>query len=113
MFRRRALRARRLPDSSVGAAVRAGAIVVAAALAIFYLRQSTAVAARGYEIDNLAVTLADVRAEQQQLIMAVAQTIAAHMGPNREGQNQFQILAALTKLRRAACDPRLVAPNRP
>jgi hypothetical protein len=49
------------------------AIVVAAALAIFYLSQSTGVAARGYEIDNLAVTLADRRAEQQQLIMAVAQ----------------------------------------
>jgi hypothetical protein len=48
------------------------AIVVAAALAIFYLSQSTGVAARGYEIDTLAVTLADRRAEQQQLITAVA-----------------------------------------
>ena len=49
------------------------AIVVAAALAIFYLSQSTGVAARGYEIDTLAVTLAERRAEQQQLIAAVAQ----------------------------------------
>ena len=49
------------------------AIIVAAALAIFYLTQSTGVAARGYEIDDLAVTLASRRAEQQQLIMAVAQ----------------------------------------
>jgi hypothetical protein len=49
------------------------AIVVAAALAIFYLSQSTGVAARGYEIDDLAGTLAARRAEQQQLIMAVAQ----------------------------------------
>ena len=48
------------------------AIVVAAALAIFYLSQSTGVAARGYEIDSLAVALADRRAEQQQLITAVA-----------------------------------------
>jgi hypothetical protein len=48
------------------------AIVVAAALAIFYLSQSTGVAARGYEIDGLALTLADRRAEQQQLITAVA-----------------------------------------
>jgi hypothetical protein len=48
-------------------------IVVAAALAIFYLSQSTGVAARGYEIDNLAATLADRQAEQQQLIAAVAQ----------------------------------------
>ena len=49
------------------------AIVVAAALAIFYLSQSTGVAARGYEIDSLALTLADRKAEQQQLITAVAQ----------------------------------------
>lgn len=49
------------------------AIVVAAGLAIFYLSQSTGVAARGYEIDTLAATLADRRAEQQQLVMAVAQ----------------------------------------
>jgi hypothetical protein len=48
------------------------AIVVAAALAIFYLSQSTGVAARGYEIDTLALTLADRRAEQQQLLTAVA-----------------------------------------
>jgi hypothetical protein len=48
-------------------------IVIAAALAIFYLSQSTGVAARGYEIDTLALTLAERRAEQQQLITAVAQ----------------------------------------
>ena len=48
-------------------------IVVACALAIFYLSQSTGVAARGYEIDNLAATLADRRAEQQQLIMAIGE----------------------------------------
>jgi hypothetical protein len=48
------------------------AIIVAAALAIFYLSQSTGVAARGYEIDTLASTLAESRAEQQQLISAVA-----------------------------------------
>ena len=49
------------------------AIVVAAALAIFYLSQSTGVAARGYEIDGLADTLAERRAEQQQLILAIGQ----------------------------------------
>lgn len=48
------------------------AIIVAAALAIFYLSQSTGVAARGYEIDTLALTLADRRADQQQLLTAVA-----------------------------------------
>jgi hypothetical protein len=49
------------------------AIVVAVALAIFYLSQSTGVAARGYEIDTLALSLAERRADQQQLITAVAQ----------------------------------------
>jgi hypothetical protein len=49
------------------------AIVVACALAIFYLSQSTGVAARGYEIDDLALRLADRRAEQQQLIMAIGE----------------------------------------
>ncbi len=47
------------------------AIVVAAALAIFYLSQSSSVAARGYEIDALEATLADRRAEQQQLILSI------------------------------------------
>ena len=48
-------------------------IVIAAALAIFYLSQSTGVAARGYEIDSLAAQLADRRADQQQLIMAIGE----------------------------------------
>jgi len=49
------------------------AIVVAAGLALFYLSQSTGVAARGYEIDTLAATLAERRASQQQLILAIGQ----------------------------------------
>jgi cell division protein FtsL len=48
-------------------------IVVAAALALFYLSQSTRVAATGYEIDALEATLAGQRAEQQQLIWAIGQ----------------------------------------
>ena len=49
------------------------AIVVAAALALFYLSQSTRVAATGYEIDALQASLAERRAEQQQLIWAIGQ----------------------------------------
>jgi cell division protein FtsL len=49
------------------------AIVIAAALALFYLSQSTRVAATGYEIDGLEATLAQRRAEQQQLIWAIGQ----------------------------------------
>ena len=49
------------------------AIVVAAGLALFYLSQSTHVAATGYEIDALESTLARRHAEQQQLIWAIGQ----------------------------------------
>ena len=49
------------------------AIVVAAALALFYLSQSTRVAATGYEIDTLQAQLAEVRAEQQQLTLEIGQ----------------------------------------
>ena len=52
-----------------------------------------------------------LEALRQQAEASVAQTIASHRGGQREGQAQFQVLAALTKLRRAACDPRLVAPE--
>ncbi|MCA1571406.1 MAG: hypothetical protein LC798_14010 [Chloroflexi bacterium] len=47
------------------------AILVAAGLALFYLSQSTRVAATGYEIDALEATLAERHAEQQQLVWAI------------------------------------------
>jgi hypothetical protein len=47
------------------------AIAVAAAMALFYLSQSTSVAARGYEVDALESLLAERRAEQQQLILEI------------------------------------------
>ena len=47
------------------------AIGLAAAMALFYLSQSTSVAARGYEVDALESLLADRRAEQQQLILEI------------------------------------------
>jgi hypothetical protein len=49
------------------------AILAAAALAFFYLGQSTRVAATGYEIEALGARLAATRAEQQQLIWAIGQ----------------------------------------
>ncbi len=53
-----------------------------------------------------------LEALRQQAEQSVAQVMAATArGGGREGQNQFHVLAALTKLRRAACDPRLVAPE--
>ncbi len=47
------------------------AILVAAGLALFYLSQSTHVAATGYEIDALEASLAQRHAEQQQLVLAI------------------------------------------
>ncbi len=68
------------------------AIAAAVALALFYLSQSSHVAATGYEIDSLQTQVAELRAEQQQLILqigeaqspAVIQQRAAdwlHLGP--------------------------------
>jgi cell division protein FtsL len=47
------------------------AIVAAAALAFFYLSQSSHVAATGYEIDQLEADLARSVAEQQQLLLQI------------------------------------------
>jgi len=45
------------------------ALAAAAGLAFFYLSQSTHVAAIGYQISGLQAQLAELRAEQQQLIL--------------------------------------------
>jgi superfamily II DNA or RNA helicase len=57
-----------------------------------------------------------LEALRQQAEESVNQALAAATGTGAgggpgEGQAQMHILAALTKLRRAACDPRLVAPE--
>ncbi len=52
-----------------------------------------------------------LEALRQQAEESVAQAMAGGAGGGAPGQAQMHILAALTKLRRAACDPRLVAPE--
>ena len=54
-----------------------------------------------------------LEALRQQAEASVSQAISANAqaGGGKQGQNQFHVLAALTRLRRAACDPRLVAPE--
>ncbi|HET7582043.1 MAG TPA: hypothetical protein VFL75_04720 [Candidatus Limnocylindria bacterium] len=49
------------------------ALAVAAGLAFFYLSQSTHVAAIGYQITGLEAQLAELRAEQQQLILQIGE----------------------------------------
>ena len=63
----------RRPPSRIDIRALLVAIVVAAGLALFYLSQSTRVAATGYEIDALEATLAQSHADQQQLIWAIGQ----------------------------------------
>jgi hypothetical protein len=68
--RRRALRR---VDSRLDVRPLLVVIAVAAALALFYLSQSTRVAATGYEIDALESLLAERRAEQQQLVLSIGE----------------------------------------
>ena len=49
------------------------AIAAAAGLGLFYLSQSSHVAATGYEIDGLHAQLADLRGVQQQLIFQIGE----------------------------------------
>jgi len=61
------------------------AIAAAAGLGLFYLSQSTHVAAIGYQIDDLQAQVAQLRAEQQQLTFQIGDarspsTVAAMTG---------------------------------
>jgi hypothetical protein len=47
------------------------AIAAAAGLCLFYLSQSTHVAALGYQIDGLEARVAELRAEEQQLTFEI------------------------------------------
>lgn len=49
------------------------AIVAAAGLGLFYLSQSSHVAATGYEIDGLLAELAELRGAQQQLVFQIGE----------------------------------------
>src|SRR6266511_1806611 len=49
------------------------AIAAAAGLGLFYLSQSSHVAATGYEIDSLQARVAQLRIEQQQLVFEIGE----------------------------------------
>ena len=76
------------------------AIVAAAALAFFYLSQSSHVAATGYEIDQLEADLARSVAEQQQLLLQIGNArspaeitrrarVELHLVPLEDGAVRF------------------------
>lgn len=67
------------------------AIAVAAALAFFYLSQSTRVAATGYELDALEARLAEVRAAQQQLIWEIGRA-RSPAEITKRAERQFELV---------------------
>jgi cell division protein FtsB len=69
--RQRRLAGRRDAVASLSAVL--VAIAAAAGLGLFYLSQSTHVAAIGYQIDDLQARVAQLRAEQQQLTFQIGQ----------------------------------------
>ena len=70
-------RPRRLASRRRGAVASISALLVtiaaAASLGLFYLSQSTHVAAIGYQIDALEAQVAELRAEQQQLTFQIGE----------------------------------------
>lgn len=86
------------------------AIAAAAGLGLFYLSQSTHVAAIGYQIDDLQVRVAELQAEQQQLTFQIGEarspsTVAARAG------NELQLVVVdptLVQFASRSIDPRLL-----
>ncbi|MGH2357837.1 MAG: hypothetical protein ACRDGJ_07455, partial [Candidatus Limnocylindria bacterium] len=78
-------------------------IAASAGLALFYLSQSGHVAATGYEIERLHATLAERRAEQQQLILRIGHARSPAEIARR----------AITRLHLVPLDPAVVTFARP
>jgi cell division protein FtsL len=67
------------------------AIAAAAGLGLFYLSQSTHVAAVGYEIDKLQAQVAQLQAEQQQLTFEIGQARSPSTVADR-AQKELQLV---------------------
>ena len=86
------------------------AIAAAAGLCLFYLSQSTHVAALGYQIDGLQARVADLRAEQQQLTYQ----IGVARSPSTievEAHNELQLVPldpAVVRFATRSIDPALL-----
>jgi len=95
-------RPRRLASRRRGAVASISALLVgiaaAAALGLFYLSQSTHVAAIGYQIDALEVRVAELRAEQRQLTFQIGEARSPSAVEER----------AREKLKLVALDPNAV-----
>lgn len=86
------------------------AIAAAAGLCLFYLSQSTHVAALGYQIDSLQARVADLRAVEQQLTFE----IGVARSPSTiqvEAQNELQLVPldpAVVRFATRSIDPALM-----
>jgi cell division protein FtsL len=85
------------------------AIAAAAGLALFYLSQSTHVAAIGYQIDDLQGQVAQLRAEQQQLTFQIGEARSPSTISARAGELQLITLnSAVVQFASRTIDPRLL-----
>jgi hypothetical protein len=105
--RQRRLAGRRDAVASLSAVL--VAIAAAAGLGLFYLSQSTHVAAIGYQIDDLQARVAQLRAEQQQLTFQIGEarspsTISASAGALR----LVTLKPAVIQFASRTIDPRLL-----
>lgn len=85
-------------------------IAAAAGLGLFYLSQSTHVAAIGYQIDDLQARVVELRAEQQQLTFQIGEARSPSSIAERAGQ-ELQLVAldpAAIRFATQSIDPHLV-----
>jgi phage shock protein A len=84
------------------------AIAAAASLGLFYLSQSTHVAAIGYQIDSLEAQVADLRAEQQQLTFRIGQARSpSTVAEEADRLKLVPIDASVVRFPPTSIDPRL------
>ena len=77
-------------------------ILAAVSVALFYVSQSTHVAAMGYQVDDLEAALAELRAERQQLILQMS-----------EARSPAQVERAAGRLGLTRIDPSRITFARP
>ena len=85
-------------------------IAAAAGLGLFYLSQSTHVAAIGYQIDDLQARVIELRAEQQQLTFQIGEARSPTSIAVRAGQ-ELQLVAldpAAIRFATRSIDPHLL-----
>ena len=85
-------------------------IAAAAGLCLFYLSQSTHVAALGYQIDALQARVADLRAEQQQLTYQIGEARSPST-VEAKARSELQLVPldpAVTRFATRSIDPALL-----